>query len=292
MSTITPSRSRTVLSVQATLDYMAPSEQPLCTYIDVEPPPGEPLTNEVKDPRRVSISNLRDLDEPTSVDVQGFQVVPFRTSVRDIYDPLEREAVFVPEAAALVRHHTGAIEARVFSPFLRGAEAQRRAPGTLTAPADLVHVDYTECSGPDWFERVLGAEAERYRGCRFAVINVWRPIVGPLQDRPLAMCDARTLAPQDMATLRMVTRVDAETGLHSADGEVEISEIVAVRHSDRHRWYYLSDMSTEEALLLKNYDSQRSGVARFSPHTSFDDPNAPVQRPPRASIEVRVLTIW
>ena len=48
-------------------------------------------------------------------------------------------------------------------------------------------------------------------------------------------------------------------------------------------------MTTDEALLLKVYDSARDGVARFSPHTAFADPGAPSNAPPRQSIELRAL---
>jgi len=46
---------------------------------------------------------------------------------------------------------------------------------------------------------------------------------------------------------------------------------------------------TYEALLLKCYDSETDGRARFAPHTAFVDPTTPADAPLRESIELRTL---
>lgn len=51
-------------------------------------------------------------------------------------------------------------------------------------------------------------------------------------------------------------------------------------------------MRADEAILLKCFDSDESIAARFTPHTAFDDPAAPADRPPRESIEVRALVFF
>lgn len=280
-----------VRQVTASLNYVARTDEPLYNYYLVEPPAGKAASNEVKDAHEVLITSMRDGDEQPSLESHGFQLVSFSSSARDMYDAAERAAVFNPEVAQLVKRHTGAAEVRVFFPFLRGEEAQRRNPGTITAPAGSVHVDYTEDSGPYWFNVMLGKDAGRFRGRRFAIINVWCPITGPLQDHPLAVCDIRTLSPRDLIVSRTISRVD-EKGMHSAAGEIEESEIYSVAFSPMHRWYYAPDMMPDESLLLKNYDSQLTGVSRFSPHSAFADPTTPANALPRASIEVRALTIW
>ena len=55
------------------------------------------------------------------------------------------------------------------------------------------------------------------------------------------------------------------------------------------RWFYFREMRAEEVLLLKCYDLKTDGRARFAPHTAFTDPEAPVDAPPRESIELRSL---
>lgn len=279
-----------VRRVRATVNYVAPTDEPLYNYYFVPPPPGRSSSSEVAEPHEVAIHDLRDAED-ARLDVQGFELVPFRPAIDDIYDEAQRRLHFYPAVAALIRQRTGASDVRVFDPFLRGQEAARRNPGAITAPAGMVHVDYTHNSGPQWFDRILGAEADRLRGRRYAIINVWCPITGPLQDHPLAMCDARTIDASDYLVSYTCGRRD-ESGLATPDGDIYETETYALRHNPAHRWYYAPDMMPDEALLLKNYDSRTDDVARFSPHTAFDDPTAPSDRLPRASIEVRALAIW
>jgi hypothetical protein len=40
------------------------------------------------------------------------------------------------------------------------------------------------------------------------------------------------------------------------------------------------------------YDSSEDSLARFVFHTSFDDPSAPPDAPPRRSVEARAVAIW
>lgn len=58
-----------------------------------------------------------------------------------------------------------------------------------------------------------------------------------------------------------------------------------------HEWYYAKGMSTDEAYVFKCYDS-RKGLARFTPHTGFDDPTAAAGAPPRESVEIRAYAFW
>ena len=46
-------------------------------------------------------------------------------------------------------------------------------------------------------------------------------------------------------------------------------------------------MQTDEAYLFVCYDSRQDGRARFTPHTSFDDPTCPPDAPERESVEIR-----
>jgi len=62
-----------------------------------------------------------------------------------------------------------------------------------------------------------------------------------------------------------------------------------VRDNPAHRWLYAPDMRSDEAILIKSYDSAEGGVARFALHSSFDDPTAPSDKLPRESVEIRML---
>ena len=57
------------------------------------------------------------------------------------------------------------------------------------------------------------------------------------------------------------------------------------------RWLYVPDLRPDEAILIKCWDSDPS-VARFAPHTGFDDPTTPPGTPPRESIEFRTMAFF
>ena len=142
-----------------------------------------------------------------------------------------------------------------------------------------MHNDYTVKSGPQRVRDLMGAEAGDLLNGRFAVINVWRPIRGVVEEKPLALCDARSVAPQDWVATDLL--YPDRTG-----------EIYYVAHNPAQRWFYFPDMTREEAVLLKCYDSATDGRARFSPHTAFADPTSPANARPRESIEVRTLVFF
>jgi hypothetical protein len=117
---------------------------------------------------------------------------------------------------------------------------------------------------------------------RFAVINLWKPIVGPVVNHHLAMCDGRTVtAPDDMLVLDLVdgTHVSEMFQLSSAG-------------SNRHKWYYFPRMQPSELLMFMQYDSDPTAPSRFCFHSSITDPTCPADAPPRQSIEIRCLAFF
>ena len=100
-----------------------------------------------------------------------------------------------------------------------------------------------------------------------------------MHDAPLAVCDAGSLADGDLVAQDLIYR-DRK------------GEIYGLTYNPAHRWYYAPAMSADEALLLKCFDSRKDGRARFMPHTSFADPNAPADMLPRESIELRTLVFF
>jgi hypothetical protein len=139
-----------------------------------------------------------------------------------------------------------------------------------------VHVDHTAKSGPQRVRDLLPDEAEELLKGRVQVINLWRPIRGPLQDFPLAVCDAGSVSFEDLVPSDLIY-------------PHRVGETYQVLYNPAHRWYYVPEMQVEEALLLKCFDSKTDGRARFAPHSAFSDPTSPSDAAPRESIEVRTL---
>jgi hypothetical protein len=158
--------------------------------------------------------------------------------------------------------------------------ADLSAQTTVQRPAVmLVHSDYTVKSGPQRVRDLLPEEADDLLSRRVAFFNVWKPLYAPVQELPLAVCDAQTNDVGDM--LRMDLKYADRTG-----------EIYAMRYSPKHRWLYFPRMAPDQALLLKTYDSETDGRARFMGHSAFEDPATPPDAPPRESIEVRVMAFF
>jgi hypothetical protein len=229
--------------------------------------------------RTVAIRDGREVLGNFSLDTSGFVLIEHNSAVRDFYDSDEVESVYYPELERLLKRETGAERVVVFDHIVRNPVLAGRGQRGVRAPAKLVHNDYTSKSAPRRVRDLLPQEADRLLGSRFAEINVWRPIRGPVESSPLALCDARSLDATDIVPVDLVYRD-------------RVGEILGFLHNPRHRWYYFPRLKPNEAILLKCYDSKDDGRARFTPHTAFEDPNSPPNAAPRESIEARALVFW
>jgi hypothetical protein len=162
---------------------------------------------------------------------------------------------------------------------LRSGDETERETKLIREPVLSAHNDYTEWSGPNRVREVLPDEADALLAGRFAIIQVWRAINQPIQSNPLALADAKSVHSDDLlvAERRYPHRV---------------GQTYRLKFSPEHRWYYFPEMRRDEALVFKVYDSEKDGRARFTPHTSFDDPTSPPHAPPRQSIEVRAFAFF
>ncbi len=263
--------------VDAPLNYIASMTQRPRT-LAYDPLDGEARSNIVSDTHVVPIFNARPIVPEVSLDREGFALLPHHSAVQDFYDDDEVRRVYYPEAERLLQQVTGARRVVVFDHTVRRrvTGAEDRTAGAPRQPVGRVHVDHTETSGPQRIRDFLGADAEQALQGRAQVINIWRPIRGPLRDAPLAVCDAGSLAPDDLVASDLVYRD-------------RVGETYSVRFNPQHRWFYVPSMQPDEVLLLKCYDSATDGRARFAPHTAFEDPTTPADALPRESIELRTF---
>jgi hypothetical protein len=251
---------------------------------------GEKLVNETFGPnnirrrtsgteelQQVEISDGR--GQSFSLEENGFVFVEHKTAVKNFFDKAELESVYYPEVAALVRKLSGAKRVHVFDHTLRSGDEAEREARLVREPVLSAHNDYTEWSGPNRVRETMGDEAESLLQRRFAIIQVWRAIDRPIESNPLALADARSIQAQDLlvAERRYPHRV---------------GQTYRLKYSPGHRWFYFPRMRRDEALVFKVYDSEKDGRARFTPHTSFDDPATPPGAPPRQSIEARALVFF
>jgi hypothetical protein len=262
--------------IQAEMNYLAPMLARPRNYT-FDPPDGVARTNVVNETHRVAIHDLRAVANTVTLDANGFALVKHPTAVRDFFDDEEVKRVYYPEVERVLKQVTGADRVYIFDHTTRrrvpGAQDRSDAP---RQPVQRVHIDHTAKSGPQRVRDLLPDEAPELLKGRVQVINLWRPIRGPLLDSPLAVCDATTVAPDDLVPSDLVY-------------QHRVGETYSVKFRPQHRWYYVPRMQRDEALLIKCSDTRADVPARFTPHSAFVDPTTPADAPPRESIEVRTL---
>jgi hypothetical protein len=268
--------ARDLPHVDAALNYLGPVTGKPYNYT-YDPPPGAARTNVESEAHVVPIYDARTAAPDATLDREGFALVHQHSAVQDFYDEDEVRRVYYPETEHALAAATGAKRVFVFDHTVRRrvSGAEDRAVGTPRQPVPRVHVDQTVTSGAQRVRDLLGDEAEELLKGRVQLVNLWRPIRGPLRDAPLAVADARTVAADDLVGSDLIYRD-------------RVGETYAVKYNPAHRWFYVPDMQPDEALLLKCYDSATDGRARFAPHTAFEDPTAHDVLP-RESIEMRAL---
>lgn len=251
--------------------------------------PAERITMRgVREPHAMTIHNARLLAHSFALDVEGFTLANHVTTVGDFYDDAQLTSIYTPELEALIARLTGAVEVVVFDHTRRSSDAARREERNWRDPVPLPHSDYTDASAVQRLRDVFGDRADDQLKRRFAIINVWRSMTGPIEQWPLAICDARSINDDLMHTI-------FRTEPHRAEPSFEYARSSETRHASfdaNHRWYYFPRMTRDEVLLFKNYDTLRDGTARYALHSAFEDPTGPADPAPRESIESRVFVFY
>lgn len=247
------------------------------------PPMGDGNTrrSHPDDPVVVRIENGRTRQDQINLEEHGFELVTQPTAVADFLDEDEVKRVHYPEVEALLKARTGASRVLIFDHTIRIDDGERSAALGQRLPVRRAHVDYTVKSGPQRVRDLVPDEADDLLSRRVAEVNVWRSIAGTVERAPLAVAEAPSIAFDDLIA----------TDLVYPEGE-RVGEIYEFAHKPTHRWTYFPNMTADEALLLKSYDSETDGRSRFTPHTAFDHPHTAEDARARESIEVRAFLFF
>ena len=277
------------LGVDAEINYIRNSPPQRSEVITFVTEAEERSTMDTLPGRTVQITNARPL-EP-DLDREGFTLVSHASSIVDfdrIQEDPEIDQRYIDEMADLLARVTGATRT-----FMLGGGKKRYgegakdklAPLSNAKPARYPHADNTDTSATGLVE-LVGAfvdEIDLAGYSRYALYNMWRAVSEPPQDFPLAVCDARTVAPEDEVTVTAIT-VERDAG------EIR-HDTTGYRYSPAHRWYYYRDMTLEEVLVFKAHDTDRRRSIRV-PHSAFTDPTCTTGVPTRASVEMRGLALF
>ncbi|MFI7412210.1 CmcJ/NvfI family oxidoreductase [Streptomyces sp. NPDC049627] len=284
----------TVLHYAAPLTPDAPDDD---WCIDALSRPPEVVLNFRMVPHETTVTDLRDSAVRPTLDTMGFEraAAPTRADQRALAEKsapaLEQ---YRRETAELLTSVTGATKVEFFDATVRRQDATPSGATPHQAPHRRVHVDQSP-NGARARAARHGVEGRRFR--RFQIVNVWRPLLEPVRNYPLALCDYRSL---DLSADLVATRLEFPEWLKDREN-------YSVKHNPRHRWHYWRSLTPDEALLFKIYDSasrslalaadgtERPGltdVAGLCPHTAFYDEKGPGIGHLRTSLEMRAVLFY
>ena len=183
-----------------------------------------------------------------------------------------------------------------------GAPAERPAPG-------YAHTDYgpeNEAQFREVLEHRYGMEHFEAQTCGLLVVNLWCPVENPAYRFPLALLDGSTID-VEQECIRYQLPLEFDNGYNY---QVETKGLKHARpykervpqaakdapalspiYNPKHRWVYLPDMGTHEAVIFKQFDFRRNAKCRATFHSAFVDKyhNDWAECPGRRSVECRVI---
>lgn len=210
---------------------------------------------------------------------EGFALVPHKTDVASLSAPAASMEAYLDELRSLLLALTRADHIDMATASVVRTSA-RSAVGTETSPAvPFVHCDCSEAGLPGMLQWAYPPAPAKPRR-RMALYNLWRLLSPGPTGLPLAVCDARTFA-----------RDDIVPGSSHFTSSSFTAEAVFVRPNAAHRWFYFPRMTSAEVLIFKQYDSDRRYPSQV-PHTAFDNRALFPEAPPRVSVESRAVAYW
>ena len=269
--------------VHTQIDYLLPSSRVNRRFWA----PGKEYNTGLYAPYPVTVRNAR-LVGPFTLREHGFCIGQHHTTISDWpanYGPNSPYAAEVCEAAMRL------CGADVVVPMGGMVRSSGLTSVTVQPPAAEAHVDFTRACAERIAARIYrNAHPEGPEYHRFIAFSFWRALSPPPQDMPLALCEGGSVR-EDEGTPN--TKVDVDeipTGdalFAPIAGEEQMAAATIFHHSAAHRWWYFADMTPDEVIFIKFYDSDHSGAWRC-PHTAFRDTSRPDANE-RRSMEFRAI---
>ncbi len=236
----------------------------------------------------VNMNDIRNSGKTINLWGQGFELVKHQTRVSDLFDNAKVIDGYYPEMQEFLKKHLGASDVFVFDHNQRSKVRADMGVVGMRYPVASAHVDYTRTSGGKRAMDILSdVGKEEYSNNHLEIINVWRPIRGPVEDIPLAVCSGASISDQDLVETPIKHFAE-----ESGEAPNHAGSIYSLKYNIQHQWYYVSNMEPSEVLLLKNWHSKNGKGVLNAPHTGFHNPLASINCKSRESIEVRALIVY
>ncbi|KAK8843506.1 hypothetical protein IAR55_007166 [Kwoniella newhampshirensis] len=251
---------------------------------------------------RVPVTDLRPEIESTEavapldqLKKRGYAVFKHESGLLDQIPSEEGTEKYLNETADLLKNVLGCDRVIAWNSVVRrnttdtGEKivAKQQAPEKGFVPtsriqpiAGVAHVDQNAEWGFELCGKAAGKPAGEFK--RVQIVNLWRPLHGPVTNAPLAMVDPNTLSPSDLGT-------------HAS----QFGFGHDIHHSPSQSWAYIRHQMPDEVILLKCYDSDqgKNGEVLFCGHVAVQVDNdaeglSEELVRPRESIEVRLVALW
>jgi hypothetical protein len=278
--------STAAASVQSSIDYLVPTSRINRRFWA----PGKEFNTGVYASHKVIIRNAR-LAGPFTLDEHGFCLGAHRTAITDWERNYGPDTPYAEQVCEVAKRLSGADFVVPMGGMLRSSG---KTSATVQPPAAEAHVDFTQRSAERIAGRLYSKRDPQGPGFRrFIAFSLWRALSPPPQDMPLAICEGRSVGDDEGTHNTKVDVDEIPTGdalFAPIEGEENMSAATIFHHSPAHRWWYFPDMTPDEVIFIKFYDSDHRTAWRC-PHTAFRDSSRPDAHE-RRSIEYRGIAFF
>ena len=232
--------------------------------------------------RPIRVANGRSVAESPDLASHGFALARHATRISDFHDAAQIPTLF-EESRELVRLLTGCVACTVLNYQYRNSP-----PGTWTGDASalrvpmvrdepLFHTDVTP-----YAELPLDSAS---RNRHFRIFTLWRNCdpEHPVRTMPLAVCDLRSVVPEDVVLADSLDRKDPP----------RVGYSYRLVHRPTQKWHYFPAMTVNEVLVHKQYDTLEEAPHRRGVfHGAVADPTVGPDAPPRLTVELRLMALF
>lgn len=301
MATMTrPEIEETARQTRTMIRYLAPGDFVTRRYVSQ----GEEMnTGEYAD-YEMTVRDGMPIRDHFELDRHGFMLAKSPTRVSDFHDKNEVSAKYERETEEAIKRLTGAdkVVARGWmirtsldlSEHIKKKQENYQHTGGIQPPAGEAHIDFNPATARLVAEKTYQENFPNGPGFkRFIATSFWRTFSSGPQDMPLAVCDGSSapLGNEASNTLFIVDEFPTGDALTApVEGEGQMIAATIFRHDPNHRWWYFSDMTVDDVLFFKFFDSDDTTTWRC-PHTAFIDSSFPHAKP-RESIELRSIAFF
>lgn len=272
--------------VNTTIDYLIPTSLINRRFWA----PGKEYNTGVYSSYPVTVRNAR-LAGPFTLDTHGFCLTQHHSQITDWANNFGPQSSYATEVCEAAKKICGADFVVPMGGMIRSTGVTGEG---VQPPAAEAHVDFTQSCA----ERIANAIYRRANPDgpgyhRFIAFSLWRSLLPPPQNMPLAFCEAGSVRDDEGTPNTKVDVDEIPTGdalFAPIEGEENMAAATIFHFSENHRWWYFPDMTTDEVVFIKFYDSDHSRAWRC-PHTAFRDTSRP-DAMERMSMEFRAIAYF